>query len=138
MSKIDLHKMLELAKSARMSAYAPYSKFLVGCCIYSKEKGYHVGCNVENAAYPMGQCAEATAIGNMILSGAKTITAVLVLTDLEAGGSACGGCLQKLSEFTDAETILYSANLHGMTRVQKFSELFAAEFTCTFNRSLGK
>jgi len=134
MTNPDPKLMFEHARLAFEHAYAPYSQFKVGCCIYTSDTGYHQGCNVENAAYPMSCCAEAGAIADMVVKGGKKISAVLVLADLEEGGIPCGGCLQKLSEFADADTMLYSANLHKVTQVQKLSALFNGKFTLAFNR----
>ena|ERR1700677_1231240 len=131
--KYDIHEMLRLAEAARLNAYAPYSHFYVGACIFTAQGKYHVGCNVENAAYPMGQCAEATALGNMVVAGEQKILAVLVTADTEIGVSPCGGCLQKMSEFILPETEVISANGAGVFRYKKFSDLFASQFTTMFS-----
>ncbi len=132
--KYDLDKLLKMAKSAREQAYAPYSDFPVGVCIFTADGGYYAGCNVENAAYPQGQCAESTAIGNMILQGSREIIATLVLTDTEAGVSPCGGCLQKLNEFSTPETEVLIANLQGVQITKKFKDLFYNQFSGAFTR----
>ena len=67
------------AKEVRLQAHAPYSKFLVGAALLTEKNNIVVGCNVENAAYPQTQCAEASAIGNMISQGDKFIVEVVVL-----------------------------------------------------------
>ena len=75
MSSSKLHT---LAKAATKNAHAPYSKFLVGAAILSSEGKYYSGCNIENASYPEGWCAETTAIGHMIMDGGKNIVEMAV------------------------------------------------------------
>ena len=99
----DIAEMLEAAGRARDNAHAPYSGFAVGACLASDDGRLFAGCNVENAAYPQSQCAEAGAIAAMVAAGGRRIAAVLVL----AGGPAlcppCGGCRQRLAEFAGPE-----------------------------------
>ena len=80
-------------------AYAPYSRFRVGAALRAEDGSIHVGANVENAAYPQGQCAEASAIGALIAAGRKRITEVAVISDGEDYCVPCGGCRQRLREF---------------------------------------
>ena len=91
--------MVEAALAARERAHAPYSRFRVGAALLCERGVVHAGCNVENAAYPQGTCAEAGAIAALVLSGSRRIEAVVVA----AGGGApcvpCGGCRQKIREF---------------------------------------
>ncbi len=95
--------MMRKAEAVREHAYAPYSRFKVGACIRTASGNLYSGCNVENAAYPEGICAEASAIAAMIAAGEQEIAAIAI-----CGGPAdeaakrclpCGGCRQKLSEF---------------------------------------
>ena len=69
------------ALAVRERAYAPYSQYLVGAALRDEQGRIHVGANVENAAYPQSQCAEASAIGVMIAAGGRKITEVLVIAD---------------------------------------------------------
>lgn len=137
MTKANPEKMLELAKAARLNAHAPYSNFKVGCCLMSDAGNYYAGCNVENSAYPMSHCAETTAIGGLIAAGDKKISAIMVLTDTPNGVQPCGGCLQKLSEFTAQDAQIYIANLKGIIRDFKFQSIFAAEFAQEYRTLLG-
>ena len=73
----DIADMLAAANAARANAHAPYSGFAVGSCLRGKSGRLYAGCNVENAAYPQGQCAEASAIGAMVAAGDRAISAVL-------------------------------------------------------------
>ena len=72
---LDLEALLEAARAARGYAYAPYSKFSVGAALMDEQGRIHAGCNVENAAYPQGLCAEAVALGHLVLAGGQRITA---------------------------------------------------------------
>ena len=88
-------------------AHVPYSHFPVGAALRGAGGGIHVGANVENAAYPQGQCAEASAIGALIAAGETRITAVAVVAQNLDVCPPCGGCRQRLSEFAAADTPVY-------------------------------
>ena len=96
-------EMLERARAVRQRAYAPYSRFLVGACLETAGGRLYVGCNVENAAYPEGLCAEAAAIAAMVAGGEHEIVSIAVVGGLRDGPEVrcapCGGCRQKLHEF---------------------------------------
>jgi homotetrameric cytidine deaminase len=96
--------LLEAARAAMRNAHAPYSKFPVGAAIRGAASGIPVGANVENAAYPQGQCAEASAIGAMVAAGETKIAAVAVVAEKLGVCPPCGGCRQRLSEFGAADT----------------------------------
>ncbi|HRH88118.1 MAG TPA: cytidine deaminase, partial [Rubrivivax sp.] len=70
--------LLQAARAARRNAYAPYSKFRVGAAVLDEHGRVHAGCNVENAAYPQGLCAEAAALAAMVLAGGRRAGALLV------------------------------------------------------------
>ena len=91
--------LVEAAEAVMHRAHAPYSKFKVGAALRAEDGSIHVGANVENAAYPQGQCAEASAIGALIAAGCKRITEVAVISDTKAVCVPCGGCRQRLREF---------------------------------------
>ncbi|MBO6675415.1 MAG: cytidine deaminase [Rhizobiales bacterium] len=100
--------LIEAARQARETAYATYSNYRVGAAVLTEEGAIYPGCNVENAAYPLGSCAEAGAVSAMALAGGRTIKAVAVVggkTDKQAESepwglaSPCGGCRQRLAEF---------------------------------------
>jgi cytidine deaminase len=106
-------ELLDAARTVREMAYCPYSEFKVGAALIDENGNVHVGCNVENAAYPQGSCAEAGAISAMIASGGQRIVTIAV-----AGGGAktracapCGGCRQRIHEFSNSETrIIFKDN----------------------------
>jgi cytidine deaminase len=112
MSSLD--KLISAAGAARHSAHAPYSKHPVGAAVMSASGAVYTGCNVENAAYPLGMCAEAMAIGNMILAE-KTgpIKTIVISGPGEHLCSPCGGCRQRIREFSDAETEIYICDHTG-------------------------
>ena len=97
--------LIAAARTAHDKAYAPYSNFSVGVALLDETGTVHSGCNVENAAYPLGQCAEATAIGNMVMAGGTSIRHLVVLAEANPPCTPCGGCRQKIREFTDAKGI---------------------------------
>jgi cytidine deaminase len=96
---LDFDELLEAARAARAYAYAPYSRFAVGAALQDEQGRIHAGCNVENAAYPQGLCAEAVALGHLVLAGGQRITAVAVVGEGAGLVTPCGGCRQKLREF---------------------------------------
>ena len=100
-------ELLEAARVVREKAYCPYSDFHVGAAILDENGDVHIGCNVENAAYPLGNCAEAAAIAAMIAAGGKRIVTIAVAGGGENNTRACtpcGGCRQRIHEFSDDET----------------------------------
>ncbi len=102
----DEHELIEAAKKVRLNAYAPYSGYKVGAALLDDQGHVHSGCNVENAAFPEGTCAEANAIGSMVAAGGKTIVAIAAVggrDDIEAC-TPCGGCRQSILEFSDDNT----------------------------------
>jgi cytidine deaminase len=98
--------LVEAALAARSRAYAPYSRFLVGAALRTEEGAIHAGCNVENAAYPQGTCAEAGAIAAMVMSGGRRIAEIVVAGGGEMPCTPCGGCRQKIREFAGPNTLV--------------------------------
>jgi cytidine deaminase len=109
-SAADLQRLLAAARAARQRAYAPYSKFLVGAAVLDDQGHVHAGCNVENAAYPQGVCAEAGALSAMVLAGGTRVRALVVVGEGPAWVTPCGGCRQKLREFAAPDTPVIVAN----------------------------
>jgi cytidine deaminase len=103
-------QLLHAARAARLKAYAPYSHYLVGAAVLDDQGRIHAGCNVENAAYPEGVCAEASALSAMVLAGSTRARAVLVVGTGGAWVTPCGGCRQKLREFCGQDTPILTAN----------------------------
>jgi homotetrameric cytidine deaminase len=111
--------LLRAADAAMRNAYAPYSKFPVGAAIRGRSGAIYAAANVENVAFPQGQCAEASAIGAMVAAGEKAISAVAVVAERVECCPPCGGCRQRLAEFGDADVPVYlgrpDAALHTFT-----------------------
>lgn len=123
-----VNDLLAAATAARAQAYVPYSHFAVGAALLDDAGRIHAGCNVENAAYPQSQCAEASAIGQMVLGGGRRLRAVLVVGDAPQPVTPCGGCRQRLREFGSADTVVYIANPQGVQRSYTLGELLPASF----------
>lgn len=98
--------LIAAAVAARSRAYAPYSRFLVGAAVRTPEGAIHAGCNVENAAYPEGVCAEAGAISAMVLGGGGRVAALVVAGTGAVPVTPCGGCRQKLREFAGPDAVV--------------------------------
>ena len=96
--------LLAAARLARARAYAPYSRFKVGAAVRDERGRIHVGCNVENAAYPEGICAETAAIAEMVLKGGKRIAAIAIFGGGPELITPCGGCRQRIREFASQAT----------------------------------
>lgn len=106
-----MDEVIRAAVAAREQAYAPYSRFLVGAAVRTAEGAVFAGCNVENAAYPQGVCAEAGALSAMVLGGGRRVAEVVV-----AGVgivTPCGGCRQKLREFAEADAVVRMVDENG-------------------------
>jgi homotetrameric cytidine deaminase len=99
--------LLRAAEAAMRNAYAPYSEFRVGAAVRGTSGGIYAGANVENAAYPQGQCAEASALGALVTAGETAITGAAVVAERLEHCPPCGGCRQRLKEFGSAEVPVY-------------------------------
>ena len=117
------------ALTVRERAYAPYSRFKVGAAIRSASGAVHVGCNVENVAYPEGTCAEAGAIAAMVAAGETRIAEVLVIADSPAPVPPCGGCRQKIAEFAAQDVQVTLCTTDGAQKVMTVAELLPGVFT---------
>jgi homotetrameric cytidine deaminase len=96
--------LLRAASEAMGNAYAPYSEFKVGAAVRARSGAIYAGANVENSAYPQGQCAEASALGALVTAGESSITAVAVVAERLEHCPPCGGCRQRLAEFGGVDT----------------------------------
>ncbi|WP_434622321.1 cytidine deaminase [Azospirillum sp. B2RO_4] len=127
----ELTPLIEAARAARENAHAPYSKFKVGAAILGDSGRIFAGCNVENAAYPQGQCAESSAIGAMVTAGDRRIRAILVMGG-EAGAeeicTPCGGCRQRIREFASPETPIHICDPAGLRRTFSLETLLPESF----------
>ncbi|MFM8310388.1 MAG: cytidine deaminase [Ilumatobacteraceae bacterium] len=124
----DQRELFDAALRAFANAHAPYSRFPVGAAIRSASGRVYPGCNVENAAYPQGWCAEASAIASMVTAGEREITAVLVLAGGDDIITCCGGCRQKLIEFAGPEVPVWSCDPDGLRAEHTLGELLPHAF----------
>jgi len=106
--------LLAAALAVRAKAHAPYSKFAVGAAVLDEHGHIHAGCNVENAAYPQGWCAEASALAVMVAGGGARVLAVAVCAQSTTPVTPCGGCRQKLREFAAADCPVWVADGTGV------------------------
>jgi cytidine deaminase len=120
--------MLEMARRALANAHAPYSGFRVGACLRAASGRLYAGCNVENAAYPVGQCAEAGAIGAMVAEGDHTIVEIVVLTERAELCAPCGRCRQQLVEFASADTRVHLCGPEGVRATTTMGALLPLAF----------
>lgn len=134
----DFDTLFAAASAARAKAHAPYSRFLVGAALEDEDGRIHAGCNVENAAYPEGWCAETTAIGHLVMAGGRRIVRALVVADRidhanVPGGrfcTPCGGCRQRLAEFAAGPDVeVYACDPAGASRRFTMAELLPAGFS---------
>jgi homotetrameric cytidine deaminase len=120
--------LLTAADAVMRNAHAPYSHFPVGAALRSPSGAIHVGANVENAAYPQGQCAEASAIGALVAAGERAITAVAVVAEKLDVCPPCGGCRQRLKEFAAPDTPVYLGRPGGPLQTTTMAELLPLAF----------
>lgn len=116
------------ASAVREHAYAPYSGYRVGAALADESGRVFAGCNVENAAYPVGTCAEAGAIAAMAAGGGRRIAAILVLADGPELVTPCGACRQRIREFGRDETPVHLADPGGVKRTLTLGELLPFAF----------
>ena len=123
-----LTALFDAAKAARHMAYAPYSRFAVGAALRGASGRIYAACNVENAAYPLGLCAEAGALSLMIASGEQAIAEVLIMAASPVPVSPCGACRQRLSEFGTPDVLIHSANEDAVVAQFSLGELLPHAF----------
>ncbi len=121
--------LFKKALEVRERAYAPYSKFKVGAALRSSTGKVYTGCNVENVAYPEGTCAEAGAIAAMIADGETKIDEICVVADGPLPIAPCGGCRQKIAEFSTSDVPVLLAGLDGGITRKTIGELLPEAFS---------
>ena len=121
-------EMLALAKTVMARAYAPYSNFHVGAVVRGSNGKLYGGCNVENAAYPVGNCAEASAIAAMVGDGEQKIAEILVIGPAGKLITPCGSCRQRLREFAADNVPVHLCGPKGVRKTVKFGDLLPMSF----------
>jgi cytidine deaminase len=116
------------ALAVQRHAYVPYSHFPVGAAVRSASGSVFVGANIENAAYPQGWCAEASALAAMASAGERVIEAIVTVCDGEALSTPCGGCRQKIREFATPDTLIHAAGPDGVRRTYSMEQLLPDSF----------
>ena len=125
---LTMQRLVDAARAAREHAHVPYSHFAVGAALLDEQGRIHAGCNIENAAYPQSQCAEATAIGHLVLAGGRRILAAAVVGVAAQPVTPCGGCRQRLREFASDDTPVWVADLGGVRAQYTLGQLLPASF----------
>ncbi|MFC5591038.1 cytidine deaminase [Sporosarcina soli] len=126
---MEKNKLMEESKKAREKAYVPYSKFPVGAALLAEDGTVYRGCNIENSAYSMSNCAERTAFFNAVSEGVHTFKALAVVADTEGPVSPCGACRQVIAEFCDKKMPVYLTNLKGDVLETTVAELLPGAFS---------
>lgn len=124
-----MQDLIKAAMAARAKAHAPYSKFYVGAAMRDERGQVHAGCNIENAAYPQGWCAECSAIAHLVMIGATRVTEVAVLGNGDLLCTPCGGCRQKIREFAAGDVKIHCCTEVGvLLKSFTLDELLPASF----------
>lgn len=124
---VDWKQLAEAARDAQAQAYAPYSRFRVGCVLVGESGAQYRGCNVENSSYSVTICAERSAIASAVVAGERKFKALVLVTDSEQPEAPCGSCRQALMEFAPDLEIL-SLGPDGTEKRWTMSELLPAAF----------
>ena len=124
----DPELLLRAADAAMRKAHAPYSGFPVGAALRASDGGVYAGANVENSAYPQGQCAEASALGALVAAGERQIVAAAVVAEKQDFCPPCGGCRQRLLEFAAPGTPVHLGRPGGARRTFTLAELLPHAF----------
>ena len=132
---MDYKELIEMALEAREMSYSPYSNFKVGAALLTKNGKVYKGCNIENAAYSPGNCAERTAIFKAVSEGEKDFAAIAIVGGLADSNELticppCGVCRQVINEFVDCEEfdIILGTNKPEDMKVYKLKELLPLGF----------
>jgi cytidine deaminase len=126
---MDIENLINESKLAREKAYVPYSKFPVGAALLAEDGTIYHGCNIENSAYSMTNCAERTAFFKAVSDGVRTFKALAVVGDTEGPVSPCGACRQVIAEFCDGSMPVYLTNLNGDVEETTVAKLLPGAFS---------
>nr|WP_243047589.1 cytidine deaminase [Dyella sp. RRB7] len=127
--------LLTMARQAREQAYAPYSRFLVGAALVTRDGRHFSGCNVENASYGLCNCAERTALFTAVAAGCKPgdFEALAVIGDTQGPISPCGACRQVMAELCREDMPVWLGNLNGVVQETTVGALLPGSFRLAVN-----
>ncbi len=128
LENLSIENLTKVANEMLEKAYVPYSKFPVGAALVTKEGKIYTGCNIENASYPLTNCAERTAVFKAVSEGDKEFQTIVVTADTEGPVSPCGACRQVLVEFCEPEMPVVLTNKKGDIKETTVSELLPGAF----------
>jgi len=126
---VNQEELIEQAKIAMEKAYVPYSKFKVGAALLTADGKVYHGCNIENAAYSMTNCAERTALFKAVSEGVKNFTVLAVVADTDRPVPPCGACRQVIAELCPKDMKVVLTNLKGDIKELTIEELLHGAFT---------
>ena len=124
----DPAQLFEAARAAMRNAHVPYSRFPVGAALRTDSGRIFAGCNVENASYPEGWCAETSAIAHMVVAGERRIAEVAVVAEKMPRITPCGGCRQRLKEFASPETRVHLCDANAIVETVSLGDLLPKAF----------
>ncbi len=124
----DVRELHDAAVEAQRRAHCPYSDYPVGAAIRTPSGRVFSGCNVENASFPEGTCAESGAIAAMVAAGERVIVEIVVVTDTDVPGTPCGGCRQRIREFARPETRIHTTTTAGVSITSTMAALLPDSF----------
>lgn len=130
----DAADLFSAARAAMRQAHVPYSSFPVGAAIRTDTGAIFAGCNIENASFPEGWCAETSAIAHMVLAGERRIAEVAVMAERMPLITPCGGCRQRLREFGSASTRVHLCDASGVVETVTLGELLPKAFELESSR----
>ncbi len=122
-------ELLQAARAVRENAHAPYSGFKVGAAIRARSGRIYTGCNVENASYPEGTCAETGALAALVAAGETEISEVAIIADSPVAITPCGGCRQRLAELGAGQVPITMATLKGEVKTETLGALLPGAFS---------
>lgn len=125
---MSIDDLFNAAHGVQAHAYAPYSRFKVGAALLTETGSIFTGCNVENAAYPVGTCAEAGAIAAMVAAGERRIASIMIVGDGEELVTPCGACRQRIREFSSGDVAIHVGGPEGLRRSFTLEELLPYSF----------
>lgn len=126
-------ELVAIAEDAATRSHSPYSSFPVGAAIRTTTGETFAGCNIENASYPEGWCAETSAIAQMVSILGPAARIAEIVTTAPAGddgtpGTPCGGCRQRIREFSTPDTVVHATAPGGAALTMRIDELLPRSF----------